>query len=104
MTKKSLRGRRERAIDRESEGERACASKREEVARERGEVDHLHAKWRMYGGQAHPRRACALPTVWGGAYCWDPSQSNDVDPLETPYTGSTLDLIHGQVHPFHRIE
>jgi hypothetical protein len=30
--------------------------------------------------------------------------SNDVDPLETPYTGSTLDLIHGQVHPFHGIE
>ena len=30
--------------------------------------------------------------------------SNDVDPLETPYTGSTLDLIHGQVHPFRRIE
>jgi len=31
-------------------------------------------------------------------------KSNDVDPLETPYMGSTLDLIHGQVHPFHRIE
>jgi hypothetical protein len=30
--------------------------------------------------------------------------SNDVDPLETPYTGSTLDLIYGQVHPFHGIE
>ncbi len=30
--------------------------------------------------------------------------SNDVDPLETPYTGSTLDLIHCQVHPFHGIE
>jgi len=30
--------------------------------------------------------------------------SNDVDPLETPYTGSTLDLIHGQVHQFHGIE
>jgi hypothetical protein len=31
-------------------------------------------------------------------------RSNDLDPLETPYTGSTLDLIHGQVHPFHRTE
>jgi hypothetical protein len=32
------------------------------------------------------------------------ASSNDVDPLETPYTGSTLDLIHGQVHPFHETE
>ena len=29
---------------------------------------------------------------------YDLEVSNDVDPLETPYTGSTLDLIHGQVH------
>jgi hypothetical protein len=35
---------------------------------------------------------------------YDLEVSNDVDPLETPYTGSTLDLIHGQVHPFHGIE
>ena len=35
---------------------------------------------------------------------YDLEGSNDVDPLETPYTGSTLDLIHGQVHPFHGIE
>jgi hypothetical protein len=31
-------------------------------------------------------------------------KSNDVDPLETPYMGSTLDLIHGQLHPFHGTE
>jgi hypothetical protein len=35
---------------------------------------------------------------------YDLEGNNDVDPLETPYTGSTLDLIHCQVHPFHRIE
>ena len=35
---------------------------------------------------------------------YDLEGSNDVDPLETPYTGSTLDLIHGQVHRFHGIE
>ncbi len=30
---------------------------------------------------------------------YDLEGRNDVDPLETPYTGSRLDLI--QVHPFH---
>ena len=32
------------------------------------------------------------------------ASSNDVDPLETPYTGLTLDIIHGQVHSFHGTE
>jgi hypothetical protein len=32
---------------------------------------------------------------------YDLEGRNDVDPLETPYAGSKLDLIHGQVHPFH---
>ena len=35
---------------------------------------------------------------------YDLEGRNDVDPLETPYMGSKLDLIHGQVHPFHGIE